>query len=379
MDTKKSKKMSNQNNSKNTGNGLRRTRRITRGPQNQRSSVRIHRTEFWFEESNAGLGSKTFDRENFPSWFRKYSNLYESYKMHSFRIRWNSGYSAFSGGWIYASFNTNKSQSKENFTLQTICAQQNAARSKLANNGVLNIPASSWLAQPSRRQCSGENSYLLDFRYYIDNQGTVNPGKIAFFVEYDVSFHTPQINQEDVQEETKLVFSPGQQPFINISKDIYFEDSITKWTYKIPFRYYGILSWMLPFNQGTASGKTYTLAKLGFKLNGTSYQAPLIYKTTSQSSNGTYYLDAAGSIPIHIWAYNGALNQAITGQQAISQTTQSNSGNYLNISICFHSDNPDDDDEIEIEVDKSGCPGGLIQYRNLESLPDFNTTSVVPV
>lgn len=189
--------MSNQNNqgSVRRRNRIRRSQRQIIG-STPRSS-RIHRRELWFEVSTTGTGSKSFDSDHFPLWFNNYSKLYETYRMRNIRVHWTSGYSQFAGGYVYASYNTNPSQVGEAFSPETIFAQQNAGRSKLSANGTITIPPSAYLQQPNRRQCSGPNSFLFEFRYYISaNNINDDPpsGSITFWIEYDCTFYTPQIS-----------------------------------------------------------------------------------------------------------------------------------------------------------------------------------------
>jgi hypothetical protein len=89
------------------------------------------------------------------------------------------------------SYNVNEAQKEAQFTVSSIFAQQNSGKSRLAENSSFSIPASSWRKTPNRRMCSGSGSYLFDLRYAIAT--SENPSPITVWIEYDVTFHTPQI------------------------------------------------------------------------------------------------------------------------------------------------------------------------------------------
>jgi hypothetical protein len=120
--------------------------------------------------------------------------------MHSVRIHWISGYSQFAGGSIFMSYNVNEAQKGANFTVSSIFAQQNSGKSRLAENSSFAIPASSWRRTPNRRMCSGNGSYLFDLRYAISTSESTQSSPITVWIEYDVTFHTPQI--ESIQQPT---------------------------------------------------------------------------------------------------------------------------------------------------------------------------------
>jgi hypothetical protein len=112
--------------------------------------------------------------------------------MHSVTIHWISGYSQFAGGSIFMSYNVNKANKNSVFSVSSIFAQQSSGKSRLCENSSFKIPSSSWNQTPTRRSCQGiDDSYLFDLRYAIQTNETPQP--ISVWIEYDVTFHTPQI------------------------------------------------------------------------------------------------------------------------------------------------------------------------------------------
>jgi hypothetical protein len=112
--------------------------------------------------------------------------------MHSVTIHWISGYSQFAGGSIFMSYNVNKANKSTPFSVSSIFAQQSSGKSRLCENSSFRIPSSSWNQTPTRRSCQGiDDSYLFDLRYAVQTNETPQP--ISVWIEYDVTFHTPQI------------------------------------------------------------------------------------------------------------------------------------------------------------------------------------------
>jgi hypothetical protein len=112
--------------------------------------------------------------------------------MHSVTIHWISGYSQFAGGSIFMSYNVNKTNKNTPFTVSSIFAQQSSGKSRLCENSSFKIPSSSWNQTPTRRSCQGiDDSYLFDLRYAVQTNESAQP--ISVWIEYDVTFHTPQI------------------------------------------------------------------------------------------------------------------------------------------------------------------------------------------
>jgi hypothetical protein len=104
------------------------------------------------------------------------------------------------------SYNINEAQKEAPFTVNSIFAQQNSGKSRLAENSSFSIPASSWRRTPNRRMCSGIGSYLFDLRYAIAT--SEDPSPITVWIEYDVTFHTPQIESTTtVPTDQGLVFT----------------------------------------------------------------------------------------------------------------------------------------------------------------------------
>jgi hypothetical protein len=90
------------------------------------------------------------------------------------------------------SYNVNKANKNSVFSVSSIFAQQSSGKSRLCENSSFKIPSSSWNQTPTRRSCQGiDDSYLFDLRYAIQTNETPQP--ISVWIEYDVTFHTPQI------------------------------------------------------------------------------------------------------------------------------------------------------------------------------------------
>lgn len=69
-------------------------------------------------------------------------------------------------------------------------AQKNAKSVWVAKSGHIIIPKESWNRTPSRRYARGPESYLFDF--ILKYNASVR-GSVRVFLEYDVTFHVPQL------------------------------------------------------------------------------------------------------------------------------------------------------------------------------------------
>lgn len=74
-------------------------------------------------------------------------------------------------------------------------AQQNAVSKQVTAAGTMTIPPASWKQTPNRKYCRGQQSYLFDHIFKYD--ASVN-GYIRVFIEYDVTFHVPQLQPESM-------------------------------------------------------------------------------------------------------------------------------------------------------------------------------------
>lgn len=192
MQSNQTKKNNTQNNNQRLKQRRSKNQQVNRSNNANVGSCRIHRKELWFEISNTGTGRYVFQDGNYPLWFEKLSKVFESYRMHSVTIHWISGYSQFAGGSIFMSYNVNKANKNTPFSVSSIFAQQSSGKSRLCENSSFKIPSSSWNQTPTRRSCQGiDDSYLFDLRYAIQTNETPQP--ISVWIEYDVTFHTPQI------------------------------------------------------------------------------------------------------------------------------------------------------------------------------------------
>lgn len=74
-------------------------------------------------------------------------------------------------------------------------AQENAVSKQVTAAGTMTIPPASWKQTPNRKYCRGPHSYLFDHIFKYD--ASVN-GYIRVFIEYDVTFHVPQLQPESL-------------------------------------------------------------------------------------------------------------------------------------------------------------------------------------
>lgn len=153
----------------------------------------VHRRELWFTADGPGIYRKHFDSENYPEWFNKISELYENYEMHDITIHWTTHYSTVTNGAIYTAYNSNPNEHVPTEPTEML-AQKGAKSSPIRQNGSCHIPRSAYIQQPSRRPCRGEGSWLFEFASVIE--GPTDKCPIDFYIEYDVTFRTPQLNKK---------------------------------------------------------------------------------------------------------------------------------------------------------------------------------------
>jgi hypothetical protein len=164
------------------------------------------------------------------------------------------------------SYNINEAQKESPFTVSSIFAQQNSGKSRLAENSSFTIPASSWRRTPNRRMCSGTGSYLFDLRYAIAT--SENPSPITVWIEYDVTFHTPQI-----ESTSPTPSSVEQYLYASDSKGILAQpnpsvDSSNETTWSVEGSFSGFITYVAYVSTSSSDRPIYT-ATVTFEDNST--------------------------------------------------------------------------------------------------------------
>nr|AQY59904.1 coat protein [Statovirus C1] len=190
--------------------GKARNSRRTREGVLEGEEFRTHRRELWFTISGQAAGSHRFSKTNFPIWFEQVSRLYEKFKFHSIRLHFETGYPSTAQGQIYCAYNTGfRDQIDTDPTY--IAAQRGAMYGPVYRGYAISIPKSAFTETPSRRPCRGsdEETYVFDAVYNV--AGEALSGTYTVFIDYDVSFYTPQLNK-DSQAFVSLAGNYGQAP-----------------------------------------------------------------------------------------------------------------------------------------------------------------------
>nr|QRD99314.1 MAG: coat protein [Statovirus sp.] len=151
----------------------------------------FERRELWFTINNSGSGTKRFESGNFPLWFDSIARLYEHYQLNYLRFRFETTYSALSTGACYVTYNTNPNQQAEHQDVSIMQSQLGAIGFQVAKSKSISIPASAITRTPSKKPTEGEGSYSFDLGYKVDTSAT---GVFNVYIEYSVTFFTPQIN-----------------------------------------------------------------------------------------------------------------------------------------------------------------------------------------
>jgi hypothetical protein len=89
--------------------------------------------------------------------------------------------------------------------------------------------------------CSGSGSYLFDLRYAISTSGATQPSPITVWIEYDVTFHTPQIEsvQQPSHASQTYLFSEYDKNFFCIPNETL--DSTNTYSWEINGEYEGFI------------------------------------------------------------------------------------------------------------------------------------------
>lgn len=157
---------------------------------------RTQRRELWFTIDGERSGSYRFDRSHFPIWFKQVSSLYEKFKFNRIRLHFETGYPSTAQGQIFCSYNTGLRDAIP--TDPTYIAAQRGAMSGPVYRGyAIVIPKSAYSETPSRRPCRGtdEETYIFDAVYAVT--GDRLTGSFSVYIDYDVTFYTPQLSGED--------------------------------------------------------------------------------------------------------------------------------------------------------------------------------------
>lgn len=157
---------------------------------------RTQRRELWFTIDGNRSGSYRFDRSHFPIWFKQVSSLYEKFKFNRIRLHFETGYPSTAQGQIFCSYNTGL-RDAINTNPAYIAAQRGALSGPVYRGYTIVIPQSAYSDTPGRRPCRGtdEETYIFDAVYAI--AGDYLTGSFSVYIDYDVTFYTPQLTGED--------------------------------------------------------------------------------------------------------------------------------------------------------------------------------------
>nr|QRD99316.1 MAG: coat protein [Statovirus sp.] len=160
----------------------------------------FERRELWFTINNSSSGAKRFESGGFPLWFNSIARLYEHYQLNYLRFRFESTYSALSTGACYVTYNTNPNQEAEHENVSIMQSQLGAIGFQVAKSKSISIPTSAITRTPSKKPTEGEGSYSFDIGYKVDTAAT---GVFNVYIEYSVTFFTPQIDGRTTASETR--------------------------------------------------------------------------------------------------------------------------------------------------------------------------------
>nr|QRD99312.1 MAG: coat protein [Statovirus sp.] len=190
-----------------TGNGSRESAR-NRGPGGAKKSGKrgdprfttFERRELWFTINNSGSGIKRFESGGFPLWFNSIARLYEHYQLNYLRFKFETTYSALSTGACYVTYNTNPNQEAEHENVSVMQSQLGAVGFQVAKSKSFSIPVSAITRTPSKKPTEGDGSYCFDIGYKVDTTAT---GVFNVYIEYSVTFFTPQLDGRTSAAETR--------------------------------------------------------------------------------------------------------------------------------------------------------------------------------
>nr|QRD99326.1 MAG: coat protein [Statovirus sp.] len=189
------------------GNGAREGTRSRGAPVTKRGRKKgdprfttFERRELWFTINNSSSGVKRFESGGFPLWFNSIARLYEHYQLNYLRFKFETTYSALSTGACYVTYNTNPNQEAEHENVSIMQSQLGAVGFQVAKSKSITIPTSAITRTPSKKPTEGEGSYSFDIGYKVDTSAT---GVFNVYIEYSVTFFTPQIDGRTTATETR--------------------------------------------------------------------------------------------------------------------------------------------------------------------------------
>nr|QRD99310.1 MAG: coat protein [Statovirus sp.] len=160
----------------------------------------FERRELWFTINNSGSGIKRFESGSFPLWFNSIARLYEHYQLNYLRFKFETTYSALSTGACYVTYNTNPNQEAEHEDVSVMQSQLGSIGFQIAKSKSFTIPSSAITRTPSKKPTEGEGSYSFDIGYKVD---TTANGVFNVYIEYSVTFFTPQLDGRSSATETR--------------------------------------------------------------------------------------------------------------------------------------------------------------------------------
>lgn len=160
----------------------------------------FERRELWFTINNSGSGIKRFESGSFPLWFNSIARLYEHYQLNYLRFKFESTYSALSTGACYVTYNTNPNQEAEHENVSVMQSQLGAIGFQVAKSKSFSIPVSAITRTPSKKPTEGDGSYCFDIGYKVDTTAT---GVFNVYIDYSVTFFTPQLDGRTSATETR--------------------------------------------------------------------------------------------------------------------------------------------------------------------------------
>lgn len=160
----------------------------------------FERRELWFTINNSGSGVKRFESGSFPLWFNSIARLYEHYQLNYLRFKFETTYSSLSTGACYVTYNTNPNQEAEHENVSVMQSQLGAIGFQIAKSKSFSIPTSAITRTPSKKPTEGDGSYCFDIGYKVDTTAT---GVFNVYIEYSVTFFTPQIDGRTTSNETR--------------------------------------------------------------------------------------------------------------------------------------------------------------------------------
>lgn len=176
--------------------GKKNNKTTRRGRVSDGEEYRTQRRELWFTIDGERSGSYRFDGSHFPIWFKQVSSLYEKFKFNRIGLHFETGYPSTAQGQIFCSYNLGL-RDPINTNPPYIAAQRGAVSGPVYRGYTVIVPPSAYSDTPGRRPCRGtdEETYIFDAVYAVSGNGLT--GIFSVYIDYDVTFYTPQLSGED--------------------------------------------------------------------------------------------------------------------------------------------------------------------------------------